>query len=88
MARRRLGDPAHLRSLTALQDAILRNAATRVARGGRLVYSTCSIDVDEDAQRVRAFLDVSSAFRLEEERLTLPVPGRCDGGWVARLRRR
>lgn len=87
-ARRRLGDPAHLRSLTALQDAILRNAATRVARGGRLVYSTCSIDDEEDARRVRAFLGVSTAFRLEEERLTLPVPARRDGGYVARLRRR
>jgi 16S rRNA (cytosine967-C5)-methyltransferase len=84
-ARRRLGDAAALASLTALQDALLAAAATRVAPGGRLVLSTCSIDDEEDAARVRAFLARTPGFRLDAERLTLPVSGRRDGGYVARL---
>lgn len=45
-----------LADLAELQLQILRRAATRVADGGRLAYSTCSIFRQEDEDVVDAFL--------------------------------
>ena len=45
-----------LSGLAELQLQILRRAATRVADGGRLAYSTCSIIRQEDEDVVDAFL--------------------------------
>lgn len=90
-ARRRLHDDEALRSLVPLQRAILAAAATRVAPGGRLVWSTCSLDDEENGAQVRAFLAAASAagasWRIDSERTTLPVASRRDGGYAAVLRR-
>ncbi|WP_058270483.1 transcription antitermination factor NusB [Olsenella massiliensis] len=45
-----------LRSLGALQTDLLRAAATRVRRGGTLVFATCSPLRHEDEDVIRAFL--------------------------------
>jgi len=60
-----------------------------VRGGGRLVWSTCSLEPDENGQRVRAFLAESPGWVLEEEREALPSgnpEGPVDGGYFARLR--
>ena len=58
--------------LAELQLQILRRAATRVASGGRLAYSTCSIFRQEDEDVVDAFLasPEGSRFRLVSARRT------------------
>ena len=55
-----------LADLAELQLQILRRAATRVADGGRLAYSTCSILRQEDEDVVDAFLACpeGAPFRL------------------------
>jgi 16S rRNA (cytosine967-C5)-methyltransferase len=89
-ARWRFG-PATMRSLSDLQIRILRGAADRVRRGGRLVYSTCSLEPEENRKRIEAFLETRSEFALEEEIEALPDPsgpsGPVDGGYAASLRR-
>lgn len=85
--RGRLTDGSALASLAGVQERLLEAAATRVKPGGRLAWSTCSIDDQENGTRVRAFLAAHPEFALVSERLTLPVPGRRDGGYVAMLRR-
>jgi len=89
-ARWRFG-PAASRSLQELQERILREAAARVRPGGRLVYSTCSLEPDENGRRVATFLAKHADFALEEEIEALPDPagaaGPVDGGYAARLRR-
>lgn len=54
-------------SLATLQLGILKAAAARVAAGGALVYSTCSVLREEDEQVVQAFLDSEEgrAFRVD-----------------------
>lgn len=43
-------------SLASLQSTLLNRAASLVTRGGRLVYSTCSLEPEEGEAQVTAFL--------------------------------
>jgi 16S rRNA (cytosine967-C5)-methyltransferase len=85
-ARWRYG-PASRASLRALQERLLASAAERVRPGGRLVWSTCSLEPEENGRRVRAFLEGRGEFALEEELEALPDAerGPVDGGYAARL---
>jgi len=85
--RRRLDGPHRIEMLAEQAHHLLLVAASRVRAGGRLVYSTCSIDRAENADVVHAFLDEDADFDLVVERLTLPIAGRRGGGYAALLRR-
>lgn len=91
-----------IEDLTALQDQLLDAAARLVRPGGLLVYSTCTIEPEENEQRVEAFLARHTAFALEPADgfvpeavvtpdgylATLPHRHHIDGAFGARLRRR
>ena len=74
--------------LTELQSQILERAAAAVRPGGRLVYSTCSIDRQEDRAVVDSFLAVHPEFALKEDYLALPHREQADGAYAALLVRR
>ena len=50
--------------LLATQSAILDTAASLLKAGGRLVYSTCTIDPAENEEQVAAFLNRHPEFRV------------------------
>jgi 16S rRNA (cytosine967-C5)-methyltransferase len=78
--------PGDLPELAALQERLLRVAADRVRPGGVVVYSTCSIEPEENGGVVRRVLGARTDLRLESE--DEAVPGRpADGGYRARLRK-
>ena len=54
-------------SLNEIQLAILENASRYLRSGGRLLYSTCSLDQRENADIVRAFLSRHKEFSVTEE---------------------
>lgn len=87
----RLGLTAEkLESLVGLQAALLRRAAVAVRPGGRLVYSTCSIEPRENERVVESFLAENSEWKQVIARLTLPEWGARlsdwhDGGFAALL---
>ena len=75
-----------MRQLCATQAALLDAAAGCVVPGGRLVYSTCSIENEEDEDQIAAFLARHPDFTLETSRLERPAPLH-DGAYAALLRR-
>lgn len=77
--------PAEIRRLAALQKTILENASRAVKPGGRLVYSTCSIDAEEDGLLIRDFLRNHPEWTLKEEKLILPHEEKSDGAYAALL---
>lgn len=73
--------------LHALQARLLDRAVELVRPGGRLVYSTCSIDPAENGAQVRALLERSPTLTLEAEEEVLPRLDGGDGGYMARIGR-
>jgi 16S rRNA (cytosine967-C5)-methyltransferase len=55
--------PEQLAEFHALQTALLRSALERLAPGGRLVYSTCSMEPEENEQVVAEALRDASGFQ-------------------------
>lgn len=71
------------------QGTLLAAAAERVAPGGRLVYSTCSIDREENECVVQSFVGESRGeWTLEAQRISHPWETNHDGAAAFRLRRR
>jgi len=77
--------PEEIQRLQAVQLRLLQTAAARLKPGGTLVYSTCSLEPEENAEAVKHFLAGQPAFRLQAERELLPFRDGVDGAYVARL---
>ena len=77
----------HLNQLAGLQAQILDAAAAHVAPGGRLVYSTCSNEPEENGEQVAAFLARHEAFTEVERRESVPFETGHDGAFACALRR-
>ena len=77
-----------LRELVRLQAEILDKAVGLVAPLGRLVYSTCSNEPEENEEQVAAFLARHSEFELVESRESLPFETGYDGAFAATLVRK
>lgn len=78
--------PEDMDSLIPLQQAILEKGAACVDEGGRLVYSTCTLNKKENEKQVEAFLKSHPDFILDAQQ-TLMADARHDGFYMARLRR-
>ena len=76
-----------LGELVKLQAGIAGRAASFVAPGGALVYSTCSLEPEENRMQVEAFLKAHPAFRMVREAESLPFDTRFDGSYACRLER-
>jgi len=79
--------PAEIARLSREQSALLSRAAPELKPGGTLVYSTCSLEPEENQEVVRRFLEEHPAFKLESERQLLPFIEGVDGAYVAALRK-
>jgi len=71
--------------LTVIQNQILENALPCLKPGGRIVYSTCSIDPEENIDLVTAFAEKHENITLGEHQQLLPFKDDCDGAFAAVL---
>lgn len=58
-------DEEGLKNAVELQAQLLEEAANMVKRGGRLVYSTCSLEPEENMEQVQKFLEHYPTFELQ-----------------------
>ena len=93
--------PSDLAVMSALQREILQQAADSVRPGGLLIYSTCSLEPEENENQVQWFLNRHDGWKVEpppegavpptviEDDLLKVLPQRhgVDGAFAARLRR-
>jgi 16S rRNA (cytosine967-C5)-methyltransferase len=95
-------DEESLKNAVELQKELLDSAARMVKKDGRLVYSTCSLEEEENMEQVMNFLDRHENFELEtvegyvpDETMmegnfgyqTLPHKHHCDGHFGVRMKR-
>lgn len=97
-------NPAKIQELAGLQREILEQASTYVKPGGTLIYSTCTIGKEENQDNVKWFLEhypyeleSLDPYLCEELRSEttkkgylqlLPGVHKCDGFFIARLKRK
>ena len=71
--------------LHSVQLGLLAKAAPLLRAGGELVYSTCSLEPEENERVVGEFLASNPWFKAESERGLLPFKDNADGAYVAKL---
>lgn len=76
-----------LAALVKLQAEILDRCAARVVPGGRLVYSTCSNEPEENGSQAAAFLSRHPEFTQVEMRESIPFESGHDGAFAVAFER-
>jgi len=83
--------PQEITRMADLQYSIVQNCALALKKGGYLLYSTCSIDPEENSKLVEKFLQQHGDFKLLEQHLSLPTLSpqgySIDGSYAALLQK-
>jgi len=77
--------PGDLTRMPDEQFEITRSAISLLKPGGVLVYSTCSLEPEENEQLVERLLNKFPRLRLADEKFCLPFRDHFDGAFAARL---
>jgi len=70
--------PDEVRRMAAVQLSLLHYAADRLKPGGRIVYSTCSIEPEENRDLIRRFTEDRRDFTTAP--ISVPLPEACGVG--------
>jgi 16S rRNA (cytosine967-C5)-methyltransferase len=76
-------DLSDIRKLTVTQDALLESAARLLKPGGAIVYSTCTMEPEENGDLIAGFLSRHAEFTLDRAEKYLPPEVVTTDGYVA-----
>jgi len=79
--------PRDLCDLPLVQEKILENALACLKDGGRIVYSTCSIEPEENIELVKRFVSGHPELTLTSHQQILPHQDQTDGAFCALLQK-
>ncbi|MGD0994585.1 MAG: RsmB/NOP family class I SAM-dependent RNA methyltransferase [Candidatus Bathyarchaeia archaeon] len=94
--------PKSIEKMAAIQWKMINSCAEKVAAGGALTYSTCSITVEENEMIIERFLKWHPEFTLTEIKPKIGLPGlreltkcqrlsphlhQCNGFFIAKLKK-
>ncbi len=74
--------------LLDVQRRMLDAAVPLLSEGGMIVYSTCSLEPEENLRQLQAWLDVNPTFQRGRQRISLPPASGTDGAFAAQLCRK
>ena len=80
--------PERIDAMTNVQTRILEATLPLLANDGVLVYSTCSLENEENQQCVDTFLQQQPEFHVTATRVSLPPESGMDGAFAARIERK
>jgi 16S rRNA (cytosine967-C5)-methyltransferase len=79
--------PKRIAAISETQYRILTGCAALLAEGGRLVYSTCSLEADENEDLVARWVREHPGFRRVKAKRAFPPVDKTDGAFAALIRR-
>jgi 16S rRNA (cytosine967-C5)-methyltransferase len=79
--------PTDFARMQKLQIEISSALVPLLRPGGMLVYSTCSVEREENEEVVKHISRKASTLRLEEQKTLLPFRDRFDGAFAAKFRK-
>ncbi len=79
----RYKDMDNISSLLDTQLQILYSSAAYLKKGGRLLYSTCTLNEEENGKNVEKFLKENTGYRLLCQRTLMPHLNGTDGFYIA-----
>ena len=71
--------------ILSIQKEILESVSGLVKIGGKLVYSTCSLNKKENEKQVEAFLEKFDGYQKDYEKTIFPFEFDSDGFYICRL---
>ena len=74
-----------IENIKTLQRSIIENVSKYVKKGGTLIYSTCTINKDENENLINEFLNKYNHLYKEEELIMLPSSTE-DGFYICKIR--
>ena len=80
-------NPDETRYLIDTQLQLLKQASEATQADGKCVYSTCSIEPEENELLIKRFLQENPEWQLEAERALHPTENHTDGAYAALLSR-
>lgn len=77
-----------INEIIALQKEILAKTKDLVKKGGYYIYSTCTINKDENEKMIKAFISENNNFEVVFEKQILPQDYHSDGFYICKMRRK
>ncbi len=77
--------PERLKILNETQLSILENSSQMLAPGGRMVYSTCSLEEEENEAIIAEFINRHPKFRIVDQVFLVPPDKQMDGAFAVAI---